>query len=65
MQLHSVALSLARAGYVCACNEYRLSGEAKWPAMIHDTKAALRWTRAKIGLFSLQLLGNLSIFRVC
>ncbi|MEX2081254.1 MAG: alpha/beta hydrolase, partial [Dehalococcoidia bacterium] len=28
-----------------AC-EYRLSGEAKWPAQVHDVKAALRWMRA-------------------
>jgi acetyl esterase/lipase len=28
-----------------AC-EYRLSGEAHWPAQIHDVKAALRWMRA-------------------
>lgn len=25
---------------------YRLSGEAKWPAQIHDGKAAIRWIRA-------------------
>lgn len=25
---------------------YRLSGEAKWPAQIHDCKAAIRWIRA-------------------
>lgn len=25
---------------------YRLSGEAKWPAQIHDCKAAIRWLRA-------------------
>jgi len=28
-----------------AC-EYRLSGEAAWPAQIHDVKAAVRWMRA-------------------
>ena len=25
---------------------YRLSGEARWPAQIHDCKAAIRWVRA-------------------
>lgn len=25
---------------------YRLSGEAKWPAQIHDCKAAIRWLKA-------------------
>lgn len=25
---------------------YRLSGEAQWPAQIHDCKAAIRWVRA-------------------
>jgi acetyl esterase/lipase len=25
---------------------YRLSGEARWPAQIHDCKAAIRWIRA-------------------
>lgn len=25
---------------------YRLSGEARWPAQIHDAKAAIRWLRA-------------------
>ena len=37
---------LSQRGYVCVSAEYRLSGEAPWPAQIHDAKAALRWTRA-------------------
>ncbi len=28
---------------------YRLSGEAQWPAQIHDVKAAIRWIRANAG----------------
>lgn len=28
---------------------YRLSGEATWPAQIHDGKAAIRWIRAHAG----------------
>ncbi len=45
-QLHGYGILLGRIGYVCVASEYRLSGEAKWPAQIHDVKAALRWMRA-------------------
>ena len=31
--------------YAGATVAYRLSGEAKWPAQIHDCKAAVRWLR--------------------
>lgn len=34
------------AGYACASINYRLSGEAIFPAQIHDCKAAIRWLRA-------------------
>jgi acetyl esterase/lipase len=37
---------LAEEGFVGVACEYRLSGEAAWPAHIEDVKAALRWTRA-------------------
>lgn len=36
----------ARRGYVCASIEYRLSGEAIWPAQIEDVKCAVRYLRA-------------------
>lgn len=45
-QLRGYGIQLARYGFVCVASEYRLSGEAVWPAQIHDVKAALRWTRA-------------------
>lgn len=45
-QLHGYAILLGRLGYVCVSTEYRLAGEAKWPAQIHDVKACLRWMRA-------------------
>jgi acetyl esterase/lipase len=32
---------------------YRLSDEAKWPAQIHDCKAAIRWIRGRAGEFNL------------
>lgn len=35
------------AGYACASINYRLSGEATFPAQIHDCKAAIRWLRAQ------------------
>lgn len=37
---------LAGHGYFTASVEYRLSGEAKWPAQIEDCKLAVRWLRA-------------------
>jgi acetyl esterase/lipase len=45
-QLHGYGILLGRIGYVCVATEYRLAAEAKWPAQIHDVKAALRWMRA-------------------
>ena len=42
-----VLASLAAKGYVVASVEYRLSGEAAFPAAIQDIKAALRWLRAR------------------
>lgn len=37
---------LAAEGYFTVNIEYRLSGEATFPAQIHDCKAAIRWLRA-------------------
>jgi acetyl esterase/lipase len=45
-QLHGYGILLGREGYVCVAPEYRLAGEAKWPAQIEDAKACLRWMRA-------------------
>ena len=40
-------LPLAATGnYFCVTVGYRLSGEAIWPAQVHDCKAAIRWLRA-------------------
>jgi acetyl esterase/lipase len=36
----------ASGEYVAASIGYRLSGDAVWPAQIHDCKAAIRWLRA-------------------
>ena len=41
---------LAAQGYVVASDSYRLSGEARFPAAVHDVKTAIRWLRAQEGL---------------
>ena len=41
-----LATELLTEGYVIACIDYRLSGQAKFPAQIQDVKAAVRWLRA-------------------
>lgn len=41
-----VLASVAARGYVTLGISYRLSGEARFPAQIHDVKAAVRWVRA-------------------
>jgi acetyl esterase/lipase len=38
---------LAAQGYVVASVNYRLSGEARFPAAVHDVKFAIRWLRAQ------------------
>ena len=38
---------LAQAGIAVAAADYRLSGEAVWPAQLHDAKAAVRWLRSR------------------
>jgi pectinesterase len=42
----TLAQALAARGYVTATISYRLSGEAPFPAAIHDCKAAVRFLRA-------------------
>jgi acetyl esterase/lipase len=37
---------VASGDYVGVSINYRLSGEAIWPAQVHDCKAAIRWVRA-------------------
>jgi acetyl esterase/lipase len=44
-QLTPMLRGLGR-GYAVVSIDYRLSGEAKWPAQINDCKAAVRWIRA-------------------
>jgi acetyl esterase/lipase len=42
-----------KRGYVVVSINYRLSGEAIWPAQINDVKAAVRWVRANAKLYKL------------
>ena len=42
---------LVAHGYFTASIEYRLSGEAPWPAQIEDCKLAVRWLRANAAKF--------------
>lgn len=48
-----IAGNLANAGFAAASIEYRTSAEAKFPAAIHDVKAAVRWTRANARMYGL------------
>jgi len=44
---------VASRGYAMASINYRLSGEAIFPAQIHDVKAAVRWLRANAGRYNI------------
>lgn len=46
VRFRPMAMALAARGYVTAAIEYRLGGEAKFPAAIHDCNAAVRYLRA-------------------
>ena len=45
--------ALLAAGYAIASINYRLSGEAQYPAQIHDAKAAVRFLRANAEEYNL------------
>jgi len=42
----ALCVKLAERGYVAATISYRLAPQHKFPAAVHDTKAAVRWLRA-------------------
>ena len=48
-----VLASIAARGYVVASVEYRLSGEAPFPAAVQDVKAAIRWLRTRAAEFDI------------
>jgi acetyl esterase/lipase len=41
--------ALAALGFTAVAVEYRLLGEAPWPAALHDVKAAVSWARREAG----------------
>lgn len=46
-------IDFAKLGFVAATINYRLSGEAPFPAAIHDCKCAVRWMRANAAKFQI------------
>ncbi len=48
------ALILVDNGYAVASIEYRLTGEAAFPAQIEDCKAAVRWLRANAAKYNFE-----------
>jgi acetyl esterase/lipase len=46
-------IQLAQHGFFAASIEYRLSGEAKWPAQIQDCKLGVRWLRANAAKYNI------------
>lgn len=52
-KVYSVMLEVLRKGYAVVYINYRLSGEARFPAQIQDVKAAIRFVRAHAGDYSL------------
>ncbi len=53
MGVREVADLVESGDYAAASINYRLSGEATWPAQIHDVKAAIRWIRANAAKYGL------------
>ena len=49
----AVLASLAARGFVVASVNYRLSGEARFPAQVQDVKAATRYLRAHAGEYGI------------
>jgi len=48
-----LCMQLAKRGYVAATMTYRLSPKYKFPAAVHDTKAAVRWLRANAATYKI------------
>ena len=49
----ALCLKLAERGYVAATITYRLAPKHKFPAAVHDTKAAVRWLRANAAKYKI------------
>ena len=50
-QMKFYCVKFAERGYVTATVSYRLTGEAAFPAAVHDVKCAVRWLRANAGRY--------------
>ncbi len=50
-KFRALALALASRGYLAMAIEYRLGGEAKFPAAMHDCSAAVRFLRSQAKRF--------------
>lgn len=48
-----LCVKLAERGYVAATMTYRLAPKHKFPAAVHDTKAAVRWLRANAAKYKI------------
>ena len=69
-QAPDLSHNFARHGFAMASIDYRLSGEATFPAQLHDVKTAIRWLRAnaerygvdgrRIGLWGASAGGHLA-----
>jgi acetyl esterase/lipase len=53
LPIPATATRLLARGYAVASIDYRLSGQAIWPAQIQDCKAAIRFLRANAALWAL------------
>ncbi|MFN0196306.1 MAG: alpha/beta hydrolase fold domain-containing protein [Planctomycetaceae bacterium] len=49
----ALCIKLAQRGYVAATITYRLAPQHKFPAAVHDTKAAVRWLRANAATYKI------------
>ncbi|MDD5598763.1 MAG: alpha/beta hydrolase [Victivallaceae bacterium] len=48
---HSVAGYFAERGFACACMEYRLSGQAAYPAQVEDIRLGMSYFRRNAGFY--------------
>ena len=44
----------AALGYTAIAAQYRLAGQAGFPALVHDAKAAIRWARANAKMLNIE-----------
>lgn len=51
--IHSLAIDLARRGYVGISSNYRLTGVAPYPAQLEDTRQAIRYLRENADRFGI------------